>query len=260
MVKPDRARPSRSGVRTNGVAGESLMSSPGQTTTMRRRSFRWRFEYDTDLPPTLVEAMWSDPDHVLESGSIFRAGDRSTIAAVTLAGVDGILKRSHTRGLGHAVRHALQRSRARRSWEYARRVAHAGLLTPRPLAILEARRGPWRRVSYLMTERIHSGVALHKWVAEHSGPSGAIEGIARQFGCVWRILGEARLTHGDMKAANLLVDPSGMIWLVDLDGMRHHSTSLGWSRARERDRRRFLRNWQEFPAVMSTFQNHLDRD
>jgi Ser/Thr protein kinase RdoA (MazF antagonist) len=63
-----------------------------------------------------------------------------------------------------------------------------------------------------------------------------------------------RITHGDLKASNLLWDADRLV-LIDLDAMCQHASPAGFARAWQRDRARFLRNW---PAG-SPLREWLDR-
>ncbi|NND01008.1 MAG: serine/threonine protein kinase, partial [Gammaproteobacteria bacterium] len=63
---------------------------------------------------------------------------------------------------------------------------------------------------------------------------------------------EHRLSHGDMKASNLLwLD--NQLFLIDLDASRKHRTTLGWRLANHKDRKRFLKNWQSQPELLKLF-------
>jgi len=51
-----------------------------------------------------------------------------------------------------------------------------------------------------------------------------------------------RISHGDLKATNLLWH-DGQVVLIDLDAMTQHRSSRTHAQAWQRDRARFLRNW-----------------
>jgi RIO-like serine/threonine protein kinase len=53
-----------------------------------------------------------------------------------------------------------------------------------------------------------------------------------------------RLSHGDMKASNLLLTQSGQVELIDLDAMQEHRYEWTFERAFARDQQRFMKNWQ----------------
>ena len=51
-----------------------------------------------------------------------------------------------------------------------------------------------------------------------------------------------RISHGDLKATNLLWD-AGQVLLIDLDAVVQHRSPTTHARAWRRDRTRLLRNW-----------------
>ena len=57
-----------------------------------------------------------------------------------------------------------------------------------------------------------------------------------------RQLYRLRISHGDLKATNLLWH-DGRVWLIDLDAMMQHRSDKAFSQAWRRDRARLLRNW-----------------
>jgi serine/threonine-protein kinase RIO1 len=57
-------------------------------------------------------------------------------------------------------------------------------------------------------------------------------------------LAAARISHGDLKASNLLWYESS-VCLIDLDATRQHQSEASFARAWQRDRTRFLQNWPE---------------
>jgi len=66
-------------------------------------------------------------------------------------------------------------------------------------------------------------------------------------------LAAARISHGDMKATNLLwVDNE--LFFIDLDAAQQHSPwSLTWRKNHNKDKRRFLKNWQHHGDLLQLF-------
>ena len=61
-----------------------------------------------------------------------------------------------------------------------------------------------------------------------------------------------KISHGDMKASNLLwVDSE--LFFIDLDAARQHHSEASWRRANIRDRKRFLKNWRGIPELELLF-------
>ena len=75
----------------------------------------------------------------------------------------------------------------------------------------------------------------------HGAPLGAAE-IAAALLTLFGTLHALRISHGDLKATNLLWH-DGQVVLIDLDAMTQHRSSRTHAQAWQRDRARFLRNW-----------------
>ena len=125
------------------------------------------------------------------------------------------------------------------------RLQRLGISTPRPVALLETRRG-LATVAYLVSEDLGTPLDLSQAIAE-DGYSGR---IGREVAGLFRGLGEAGLVHGDTKASNFLVSGNG-VSVVDLDAMKRGS------QARSRDVARFLANWDDAPEVRESFRGAL---
>ncbi len=186
-----------------------------------------------------------------------KAGDRTTIVLIWSGqGERFALKRSNLKGPLHTAVHLFMRSRARWSWRNAAMLRAAGLHTPRPLALVEARFRPLRLHSFLLTEWVE-GEPLSSWIQSHRELT-ARHHIVQKIADLWQRMGELRIAHGDMKATNFIVRPDGEIAIVDLDGMRRHWIAPRFWYERWQDHRRFLRNWQDQPEVQALFRDALN--
>ena len=65
-----------------------------------------------------------------------------------------------------------------------------------------------------------------------------------------------RISHGDLKASNILLSSRGPV-LIDLDAMRQHKTESTYQQAARKDINRFLRNWQDNPVLLATARQLL---
>ncbi len=215
-------------------------------------------EFVDDLPETLRERLVQDPDDLLESGTLLKSGNRCTVAHLEFDGRAYVLKRYNLKDRLHTLAHALLPTRASRCWRFGRMLNAAGLASPRPLAFLEERFGPFRGRCYLLTEAIAAGW-LHDYVRDPARTQEELSLCAGRFAHLWHGLGELRLTHGDAKAYNFLVDAPGRIWTIDLDAMQQHHTTGGFERARRRDRQRFFRDFHDRPDLATWFRNAVNR-
>jgi hypothetical protein len=116
----------------------------------------------------------------------------------------------------------LRPTAAHRSWVNGQGLWERDLPTPRPLAVLH-RGGLLAREGYLLTEKVPDALDLHAFV-RGLGPPERQVGLRRLIEQVARLvrdLHRRRLSHRDLKAANLLVNPE-RVWFVDLVGVRRH--------------------------------------
>jgi tRNA A-37 threonylcarbamoyl transferase component Bud32 len=132
---------------------------------------------------------------------------------------------------------------ALRSWVHGQGLRERSLPTPRPLAMFHRLRYGMIYEGYLLTERVPDAVGLDRYLtglaeqrAERDRPilRRGIELVAR----LLRELHRRQLSHRDLKASNVLVQPwacghpgpgvefgdpvFGRLWLIDLVGVRHH--------------------------------------
>ena len=182
-----------------------------------------------------------DPDAWMEQGTALKQGRTATLARVEVGSRSIVIKRYNIKSAGHALSRCWRPSRAWHSWIEGHRLDFLGIPTPRPLALIERRLGPLRGKAWLITEYC-PGEPVHP----DTSPA-ALAGLFRQ-------LAETRITHGDLKATNLLWRED-TISFVDLDAMKHHDSDTSFARAWHKDRQRLLRNWPEDSA----FRQQLDR-
>lgn len=192
------------------------------------------------------------PDDALAAGGRLKSGNTCTVARVAAPGGEIVIKRYNLKGVGHALSRLWRPSRAWHSWREAHRLGILGIATPRPLAVIEERFGPLRRRAWLLAEHC-PGVNLADHLASSSLPP---EAEAAAISELFRLLCRLRITHGDLKATNLLWH-DGRVWLIDLDACTQHRSDAAWRRAWQRDRSRLLRNWPEGSELRAWFDGAL---
>jgi tRNA A-37 threonylcarbamoyl transferase component Bud32 len=162
------------------------------------------------------------------------------VARVALGEAEAVIKRYNLKSVGHALSRLWRPSRAWHSWREAHRLQLFGIATPLPLALIEERLGPLRRRAWLVTDHC-PGESLDKHLsAEREPPAAEAAAIVSLFATLHRL----RISHGDLKATNLLWH-AGEIWLIDLDACTQHRSETAYRQAWGRDRARLLRNWPE---------------
>ena len=112
-------------------------------------SYSWRLSWKqvlcqtADLDPELAARLWSDPDQLVDGGEPLKRGNRCTVSRIDDGGRSWVIKRYNLRSRWHTALHACLRSRGRHTFHAGHRLAAAGVSTPRPLAFLERRWGPF---------------------------------------------------------------------------------------------------------------------
>lgn len=194
----------------------------------------------------------ADPDAAMAAGRRLKDGGTCTVATVLAGDRELVVKRYNLKNVRHAASRLWRPSRAWHAWREAHRLRFFGVATPAPLALVEERFGPLRRRAWLVTERCPGPNLL-----DHLDPGGeppAAEAAA--IGALFRRLHRLRISHGDLKATNLLWH-GGRVVLIDLDATVQHRSAAAYARAWRRDRARLLRNWPQDSLLHGWFERVL---
>lgn len=207
-----------------------------------------------DISPGLKEKLLKNPDQFfegLDGDDLLKNGNTCTVVEVVEGERSYILKRYNQKSLGYRLRHLLMTSRALASWSNGHVLRLFGVSTPRPVACLLLKTGGLIRRGYLLMEKADA-IPLSK--VDHVRMSDPAQKIPVAFAQIWWQLGVLDATHGDMKASNLMVDKAGCLTLIDLDSLEFHHSRSRKMRGVDKDMRRFMRNWEEFPVVQNAFK------
>ncbi len=205
-----------------------------------------RRQADT-LAPLLVS-----PDAAIAAASPFKDGGTTTVAKVLFDGRELVVKRYNIKNLRHALGRAWRPSRAWHSWREGLRLQFLGIATPAPLALSEERLGLLRRRAWLINDHCPGPNLLSHLAADREPPAEEARAISRLFAALHRL----RISHGDLKATNLLWH-AGQVVVIDLDSVVQHRSAAAHSRAWRRDRARLLRNWPAGSVLQRWLDAHL---
>ncbi|TNE84066.1 MAG: hypothetical protein EP334_00115, partial [Gammaproteobacteria bacterium] len=149
--------------------------------------------------------------------------------------------RYNIKSFWHGLSRCWRPSRAWISWKSAHRLELLGIATPKPLGMRENRIGPLRREAYLLTEHVE-GENLQAWLLRHGGER-IPEWLDREICSLFERMWQGAISHGDMKATNLIVCDQSL-FVIDLDALAHHRGRSRFLKHYRRDLQRFMDNWQ----------------
>ncbi len=190
----------------------------------------------------LLQGVMTKPDHWVAQGQPLKLGNSATVARIRCDHQSFVIKRYNIKHFGHALSRALRPTRAWHSWIEGHRLESLGIATPTPRAVFERRFGPLRGKSWLIVDDV-PGEALHE-VTDVSGQTLPQPTLAQAIIDVFQSLCRVQISHGDLKASNLIWYQE-RLYLIDLDATAQHRDQSGFLRAWQKDRARLLRNWPE---------------
>jgi len=194
-----------------------------------------------------LQELLDDPEASLRhpSARLLKEGHTCTVWTLPLD-VTGqvVVKRYNLEWPGALVKGFLP-GRGAKSWAGAFILADQGLPTPKPLALIENRLGPWRGTSWIVTAH-QEGCDLLSLITDDKFSDEKLEPLLQQAAKLIANLAAIGGVHGDCKAQNFLVDPDGQVTWIDLDSLKFRPLPLS-PELTDKDRRRFLRNLDKAP-------------
>ena len=155
------------------------------------------------------------------------------------------------KSLGHRFGRAFRNTRAAVSWRNAHRLWMYGILSARPVALIEERFGPLRGRAWYISEFV-AGDDAGTLCGQTSLDQAGIKAAGQQVTGLLAQLALSGISHGDMKATNFILSEQGAV-VIDLDAMRRHVAPESFRRAQRRDLARFMRNWEDCPGTRAMF-------
>lgn len=181
---------------------------------------------------------------LIEQGHLLKDGNSATVVKVSYAGKQLVIKRYNIKGFWHWLKRCYRPSRAATSWQNGNLLELLGIATPKALGFIEQRFGWLRKSAYLICE-YSDGQELIDAYQSRAPSASELEKLKDMF----NLLNKYKVSHGDLKASNLLLDKAGVISLIDLDAMKENQDE-------SKDKARFLKNWKN-ADMMNIFENKL---
>jgi tRNA A-37 threonylcarbamoyl transferase component Bud32 len=235
-----------------------------------------------DLAPEVMAPLFADPDEPFRRPGVVVLKDSpsSTVVEIDLPVGGGVrrvvYKRFAATRWSDPLAAMFRPPPARRSYVLGHGLRLRGLPTPRPLAVLHRRRLGLCAEGYLLAEKVPEAVDLAAHAARLNGLADrdrrpALHALLDRAARLIADLHDRRLSHRDLKAANLLASPARWVvgargaaeidgptpaladyqlWLVDLVGVRVRGR-LSTAR-RARDLSRLGVSFLDSPAVSRT--------
>ena len=166
-----------------------------------------------------------------------------------------MVKRYNTKNVWHLLRRNFQRSRAKNCLRMSNLFITNGLNVAEPLAVVENSIGLFKGRSWYITRFVQSDMLIDYLDAENWKLN--LKKIEQALYALFEVLLKQNLSHGDMKATNLLVSNNNLV-VIDLDAAKHHHFMFFHRHAIRKDKARFLKNWNSLPELREYFEQKLD--
>jgi len=188
---------------------------------------------------------------ISQAAESFKDGRATTVVPINIQGTEYILKRYNARSALHTFSRAFRKTRAKRCWQRSFDFACAGINVAAPVLMYEQRIGPVRLDAYFLCEKLYGSELLSVLPTMDKEEQ---QSVFKQMKRVFEKMRTYKLTHGDLKATNIMW-VNGELFFIDLDAARKHSVNNTWAHSHAKDRKRFMKNWQNHPELLRLFED-----
>ena len=179
----------------------------------------------------------------------------TTVYRAEIQDICCVVKRYNTKNTWHFTRRALRQSRAINCWELAHNYLSVGIETPRPIAMIQAQNGPFKRRSWYICANQPGHTLTH--AIQHRPDANTLGIWPQRLNELFGKMLDHRLSHGDFKATNLITHQNRLI-IIDLDAARCHRSTTRHIKALSKDYLRFMQNWADDSIALSDFRTALE--
>lgn len=216
--------------------------------------------YDRRLTSPALTALLQNPENFFNQPDItlLKAGRSATVIRLTLDGKDYVVKRYNLKSSVHWLRRSIRPSRAAKSWRLAHKLKLFGLATANPVAFLETRFAGLRGKSYFISEYV-KGEDIHHYFSSHLMSQDKVEALISRTIQLLRGVRKLDMSHGDLKASNIIIDQHHKPVLIDLDGAVEHTSKVSLRKAWVHEMKRFLRNFDDIANIKQQLESELKK-
>lgn len=216
------------------------------------RVSEWRHQYwiAADYVKYIDAQHHALDDELKNVEDAFKHDQTTTVAKLEISGNLMVLKRYNARSEWHKFKRAFRGSRARRCWSMSYHFQRAGLNVSEPILMYEKRFGPVRGHAYFANRFLKGEELITALPSMSVSDQQKVQAAIRH---AFSSMRAHKLTHGDMKASNLLW-VGNELYFIDLDAARKHRSLWSWYTSHTKDKKRFLKNWQSQPALLALFE------
>ena len=204
----------------------------------------------------LIRHTLKNPDLALSDPEcqIIKSDNTTTVGLIFRDSYKIVIKRYNAKNAWHRLRRTVRNSRAENCWHFTRTLRNLEISVAPVVAWIQEIQVGLKGRSWFVSEFVDGISCL-----DHFNGGVPPAEIKKTLGEIVEILCKLRherISHGDLKASNILLSSRGPV-LIDLDAMRQHKSESTYQQAANKDVTRFLRNWQDNPDLLETARHLL---
>ncbi len=220
---------------------------------IHEQNWRTMRVYKREYTNQAWQNFYNNLDRLVENSPRLKDGNTATVALTQCQGKRVVIKRYNIKSFRHWLSRFWRPSRGWRTWQNAHQLIVLGIKTPEPIAIIEQRFGWLRHKAFYISTYEAAEDALTKY----SNTDEVTDTHIEDFKTLFTAMIYSRLSHGDLKANNILLTKDGLS-IIDLDAMKTHATTGCFKKAFKRDLKRFMQNWPSESRVHRQFKQLLN--
>lgn len=164
---------------------------------------------------------------------------------------DWVVKQHSAKSWWHSLKYFFKKNHAALSWQNGNRLQLLHILTAKPVAVLQKKWGGGQHLGYFVMEYV-PGQALREYLYSFCDLHEKQQQMIAKVVQIMNALKQNRLCHRDVKSQNFQVCED-KLYLLDLDSLRAYPWKMLFTRAFNKDVKRFLKVWRDRPVVQQAF-------